>query len=228
VRNATDYAHLARLPGANVDEGPIEHAFQVTFDGETLGWAMLRVPGRHNVLNALAAIGSGLALGAPFPKLVKGLLNFRGADRRFERLGEARGVTIIDDYAHHPTEINATLAAARAAFPGRRVIVAFQPHLYSRTRDFAREFAGALSAGDAVYLTEIYPSREQQIPGVTADLVANAFGAEKAKIAWRGERAELAEALAAGVREGDVVITMGAGDITKAGRELLARLRKAA
>lgn len=203
-------------------------AFAVEYDGELLGSATLKVSGTHNVLNALGAIGAGLALGAPFAGLAYGLTNFVGAERRFERVGEARGVTIVDDYAHHPTEINATLSAARAAFPGRRLIVAFQPHLYSRTRDFAREFAGALSAGDVVFLTEIYPSREQPIPGVTSDLVANAFGSATGKLAWRGDRTTLADALASTVREGDVVITMGAGDITKTGRELLARLRKAA
>ena len=203
-------------------------AFAVEYDEELLGSVTLRVSGNHNVLNALAAIGAGLALGAPFAGLAHGLGNVTGVERRFERVGEARGVTIVDDYAHHPTEINATLAAARAAFPGRRIVVAFQPHLYSRTRDFAREFAAALTRGDAIYLTEIYPSREHPIPGVTSDLVANAFGAEKGKLAWRGERSALADALASGVREGDVVITMGAGDITKTGLELLARLRKAA
>jgi len=203
-------------------------AFAVEYDGELLGSATLKVSGTHNILNALAAIGAGLALGAPFAGLAYGLTSFVGAERRFEHVGDAGGVTIVDDYAHHPTEINATLSAARAAFPGRRLIVAFQPHLYSRTRDFAREFAGALAGFDAIYLTEIYPSREAPIAGVTADLVVNALGASRSKLAWRGERPVLADALVAGVGDGDVVITMGAGDITKTGRELLARLRKAA
>jgi UDP-N-acetylmuramate--alanine ligase len=137
-------------------------------------------------------------------------------------------VTVIDDYAHHPTEITATIGAARAAFPGRRLVVAFQPHLYSRTRDFAREFAVALSAGDAVFLTEIYPAREAPIAGVTADLIAAAFGPERRKLVWRGERDALGVALAAQVQPGDVVFTMGAGDITKTGPELLDRLGRAA
>ena len=206
-------------------------AFAVEYDGELLGSVALRVTGNHPVLNALAAIGAGLSLGAPFAGLAYGLATFAGAERRFERVGEAGGITIIDDYAHHPTEIAATLSAARSAFPGRRLVVAFQPHLYSRTRDFAREFACALCEGDSVYLTEIYAAREQPIPGVTADLIATEFvggGAGSPKLSWRGERAVLAEALAESVREGDVVITMGAGDITKTGRELLARLRRAA
>lgn len=217
----------ARLKALHVRTETTGAAFAVEYDGELLGSVSLRVAGTHNVLNALAAVGAGLALGAPFAGLAYGLANFVGADRRFQRVGTARGITVIDDYAHHPTEISATLASARAFFPERRIVIAFQPHLYSRTRDFAREFACALCAGDAVYLTEIYAAREQPIAGITADLIASAFGPERHKLAWRGDRAALAEALAAGVREGDVVITMGAGDITKTGPELLARLQPA-
>jgi UDP-N-acetylmuramate--alanine ligase len=218
----------ARLRALNIRTEGMGAAFAVEYDGELLGSVSLRVAGTHNVLNSLAAIGSGLSLGAPFAGLAYGLGNFAGAQRRFERLGDINGITIIDDYAHHPTEISATLSAARASFPGRRLLVAFQPHLYSRTRDFAREFASALCAGDAVYLTEIYAAREVPIDGVSADLIVNAFGAELAKLAWRGERVSLAEVLAAHTRAGDVVITMGAGDITRTGGELLARLRRVA
>ena len=218
----------ARLRALNPRSDAQGSGFAVEYDGDLLGGVTLRVGGRHNILNALAAVGAGLALGAPFQGLAYGLSSFTGAARRFERLGEVRDITVIDDYAHHPTEISATLAAARAAFPTRRIVVAFQPHLFSRTRDFAREFACALCAADAVYLTEIYPSREKPIPGVTADLIATAFGPERRKLSWRGERATLAEALARDVRAGDVVITMGAGDITKTGPELLARLDRAA
>jgi len=217
----------ARLRAVNprVENGGA--AFTVEYDGEHLGSVQLQLAGEHNILNALAAIGSGLALGAPFAGLAYGLAQVTGAQRRFERLGECAGVTLVDDYAHHPTEIAATLAAARAAFPGRRIVVAFQPHLYSRTRDFAVEFARALCAADAVYLTEIYAARELPIPGVTASLIADAFGAERARLAWRGERPAVADALVAGCRNGDVVITMGAGDITRTAGELLARLQAA-
>ena len=184
----------------------------------------LNVPGRHNILNALGALGSGLALGAPAADLARGLASFRGVERRFQLVGAARGVKVLDDYAHHPTEIAATLAAARGAFPSRRILVAFQPHLFSRTRDFARDFAAALAAADALYLTEIYPSREKPIPGVTSSLIADEVPAA-GHLAGRGERRDLAPALAAGVRDGDVVILMGAGDITQSGSELLALLR---
>ena len=217
----------ARLRALNVRFENGGSAFSVEYDGKLLGGVSLRISGRHNVLNALGAVGAGLALGAPFEGLAYGLRDVSGAQRRFETLGDARGVTVVDDYAHHPTEIHATIAAARACFPGRRLVIAFQPHLYSRTRDFASEFAGALAAADAVYLTEIYAARERPIAGVTADLIANDFG-DRSRLAWRGDRAALADALVAGAQSGDVIITMGAGDITRTGPELLARLRRAA
>jgi UDP-N-acetylmuramate--alanine ligase len=156
--------------------------------------------------------------------MAPGLDAFSGVERRFQRLGDARGVTVIDDYAHHPTEIRATLDAARAAFPGRRVVSAFQPHLYSRTRDFAEDFGDALAAADVVFLTEIYPAREQPMAGVSSDLIEDAVRRAGGQIAWRGERSSLAEALAGVVRDGDVVLTMGAGDVTRTGPELLLRL----
>jgi UDP-N-acetylmuramate--alanine ligase len=129
-------------------------------------------------------------------------------------------VTIVDDYAHHPTEIAATLEAARAAFPAQRIIAAFQPHLYTRTRDFHLEFANALGAADVVYLCDLYPAREQPIAGVSAALIADAMRANGRAPEWEGPRAKLAAALVRGVRRGDVVLTLGAGDITRTGAEL--------
>ena len=223
-RNPRAHARDARLVARSVRANG-GGSFDLEFDGEALGRVTLSVPGRHNILNALGALGSGLALGAPAADLARGLASFRGVERRFQLIGAARGVSILDDYAHHPTEIAATLAAARGAFPSRRILVAFQPHLFSRTRDFARDFAAALAAADALYLTEIYPSREKPIPGVTSSLIADEVPAAAGHLAWRGERRDLAAALAAGAREGDVVILMGAGDITQSGSELLALLR---
>jgi UDP-N-acetylmuramate--alanine ligase len=217
----------ARLRAINVRTESEGAVFGVEYDGELLGSVSLRVAGTHNVLNALAAIGAGLALGAPFAGMAYGLGTVVGAERRFQRVGEAAGVTIIDDYAHHPTEISATVAAARAMFPDRRLVVAFQPHLYSRTRDFAREFACALCACDAVYLTGIYAAREQPIEGITSELIAAAFGAERRRLQWQGDRSALLEALGNDVKPGDVVITMGAGDITRVASELLHRLSAA-
>jgi len=203
-------------------------SFTAMADGRALGEVALRVPGRHNVLNALAALASGLALGVTVPAMAPGLGAFGGVERRFQRLGEARGVTVVDDYAHHPTEIRATLAAARNAFPGRRLVAAFQPHLYTRTRDFAADFGAALAGADAIFLTDIYPAREQPIPGVSANLIADAALAAGGALTWHGTRADLAAALAENVGAGDVVLTLGAGDITRTGRELLDRLAAAA
>jgi UDP-N-acetylmuramate--alanine ligase len=199
-------------------------AFTAVLDDSEKAEIRLRVPGRHNVLNALAALGSGHALGVALAAMAPGLAAFGGVERRFQRLGEARGVSVIDDYAHHPTEIRATLAAARAAYPGRRIIAAFQPHLYSRTRDFAGDFGGALAGADTIYLTEIYGAREKPIAGITAALIDGAARDAGRAVTWRGERSALAAALAAGTEPGDVVITLGAGDITRTGPELLALL----
>ncbi|GLC26488.1 UDP-N-acetylmuramate--L-alanine ligase [Roseisolibacter agri] len=198
--------------------------FDVVYDGKPLGAVALRVPGAHNVRNALAAIGVGLLLGATLDAMRPGLEAFGGVERRFQRLGEAGGVQVVDDYAHHPTEVAATLAAARTAYPGRRVVAAFQPHLFTRTRDFAGAFGEALAGADSVFLTEIYQAREQPIAGVTAGLVEEAARAAGRPVTWRGPRDGLAEALASHVAPGDVVLTLGAGDVTRTGPELLARL----
>ena len=214
----------ARLVAREIHSDGHETSFFVSYDGEDLGDVRLLVPGNHNVQNALAAIGVGLSLGLGLDAMRNGLAQFQGVDRRFQRLCEIAGVTIVDDYAHHPTEIAATLQAARASYPGRRIVAAFQPHLFSRTRDFSSEFGAALAAADGVFLAEIYPAREQPIPGVTSDLVASSLEAAGRPVVWQGSRSDLATALNAFVREGDVVITIGAGDITQTGRELKRQL----
>ena len=214
----------ARLRATSVVLEPTGSRFGVEYDGDALGEVALAVPGRHNVLNALAALATGVVLGATVPELRHGLERFAGVERRFQRLGEHRGVAIVDDYAHNPTKVRAAIETARVAFPGRRIVAAFQPHLFTRTRDFAREFGDSLALADVVYLTEIYPAREQPMPGVTARLVEDAVRAAGGRVAWRGERPELARALGSEVREGDVVVTIGAGDITRTGPELIALL----
>jgi UDP-N-acetylmuramate--alanine ligase len=176
------------------------------------------------VRNALAAVACGLTMGLTLETMRAGLEAFEGVERRFQRLGAVRGVQVVDDYAHHPTEIIATLDAARAAFPGRRLIAAFQPHLFTRTRDFADAFGVALARADVVLLTEIYPAREHPLPGITSALVAQALRKAGAQATWMGERSALADVLASIAREGDVVLTLGAGDITLTGTELLQRL----
>ena len=217
----------ARLVAANVTASEGGVRFDVVFDGETLGALALRVPGVHNVRNALAAVGVGLLLGATLDAMRPGLEAFGGVERRFQRLGDADGVTVVDDYAHHPTEVAATLDAARAAFPGRRIVAAFQPHLFTRTRDFATEFGAALARADVVLLAEIYAAREQPLPGVTARLVEDAVAAAGRAVEWCGARDGLAAALDRVVQPGDVVLTLGAGDVTRTGPELLALRRDA-
>lgn len=214
----------ARLVASNVRSDGQSTTFSVSYDGTPEGDVALRVPGHHNVQNALAAIGAGFALGVELDAMRPGLLKFGGVDRRFQRLCDVAGVTIVDDYAHHPTEIVATLQAARASYPGRRIVAAFQPHLFSRTRDFSDAFGAALCGADCVFLAEIYPAREQPIDGVTSELVASAMKRSGRATNWQGARAELATALTEFVREGDVVITIGAGDITRTGPELKALL----
>ena len=200
--------------------------FTVHFDGEALGEVRLAVPGLHNVRNALAAIGAGLALGARVPDMAPGLAAFRGVERRFQRLGTERGIDVVDDYAHHPTEVEATIAAARHAFPGRRLVLVFQPHLYSRTRDLQAEFAAALNTADVLLLCDIYGAREKPEEGVTSALIGNRITGDVLR--WSGPRSDAAAVAYGMVREGDVVVTMGAGDITRTGPELLERLRATA
>ena len=184
----------------------------------------LAVPGMHNVRNAAAALGVLQALGADVQAGADALAAFRGVGRRFERLGDAGGVTVVDDYAHHPTEVAATLAAARQAFPGRRVVAVFQPHLYSRTALHGEALGKALAAADMVVVAPIYGAREQPLAGVTHHLVVRgATRAGAATVAVR-DRAGLTTHVARAVRGGDVVFTLGAGDITRVGPELLQML----
>jgi UDP-N-acetylmuramate--alanine ligase len=161
----------------------------------------------------------------PVATCLRALAGFSGVGRRFEVLGAARGVTVVDDYAHHPTELRATIAAARSAFPGRRLVAVFQPHLYSRTRDFAEGFAEALREADLAVLAEIYPAREAPIPGVDSGLIADhlrGLAGEDAVIEMAKE--QVAIRLPAFLHSGDVVLCMGAGDIGRAARDLVRRL----
>lgn len=184
----------------------------------------LRVPGRHNLRNAAAALAVAAELAADVDRCAAALAEFRGAARRFERVGEAAGVMVMDDYAHHPTEVTATLEAARQMFPSRRLVAVFQPHLYSRTAMHGEALGRALAAADLVVVAPIYGARETPIVGITADLVARgAIGAGARTVAVR-ERAAVGDRVAEIVRAGDVVFTLGAGDVTHVGRELLQRL----
>ncbi|CAM4279027.1 UDP-N-acetylmuramate--L-alanine ligase [Nocardiopsis rhodophaea] len=206
-------------------------AFTLTpADAEPLE-CVISVPGRHNVLNAAAAVAVADELGHDPEVAVEGLASFTGAARRFEPKGEARGAAVYDSYAHHPTEIAADLEAARAALASRdageaegpgRVIAVFQPHLYSRTRIFAQEFAEALTMADEVVVLEIYAAREEPEPGVDAQLITGRVGHDR--VHYRPDRTEAVSTAAALARPGDIVLTMGAGDVTDLGPEIVAAL----
>ncbi len=190
-----------------------------------LGELRLQVPGRHNLLNALAAVAAGLEVGIPFDTIAGALGEFQGAERRFQRLGEEDGVMVVDDYGHHPTEIAAVLAAARAGID-RRVIVVFQPHRYSRTSQLMREFGAALSAADEVVLTDIYPAGEPPIPGVTLEALAvTVRAAARGGVRVVPVLEDLPIAVATMVRRGDLVITLGAGSIGGTGERILEAIR---
>ena len=216
----------ARLVAVALRREALGTRFEVVYDGNSLGEVVLAVPGEHNVRNSLAALAVGLGLGLTVEQMAPGLAAFRGVERRFQPLGEAGGVLVVDDYAHHPTEVRATIQAARAAAPERRLVIAFQPHLFSRTRDFAGAFAEALAGADVVLLCDIYPAREQPIAGVTSELIARPLEAAGRPATWRGTRADAAAQLAAVARQGDLIVTMGAGDVTSVGPEVLAILAK--
>jgi UDP-N-acetylmuramate--alanine ligase len=188
----------------------------------------LRVPGLHSIRNAAAALAVSIELKVPLDPVLGALSRFTGVGRRFELVGEVAGVVVVDDYAHHESEISATIEAARQAYPGRRLVAVFQPHLFSRTRDHGEAMGGALAVADLVVVTDVYPAREDPIPGVTGELVVKSARLAGADVMWVQSRHELAGQLADRVRQGDVVVTMGAGDITWVGRELLGLLGKGA
>ena len=215
----------ADVQGAAAATAGREAHCRLSIEGGPAGEIRIATPGIHNVLNALGALAAARNAGAPLPCCKRALAAFSGVDRRFEIVGHAAGVTVIDDYAHHPTEIGATIAAARAAYPGRRLIAVFQPHLYSRTRDFAEEFARALSQADLAVLTEIYPAREAPLPGVSSSLIAQRLVPLEGKDGpLEMAKEELATELPAHAQPGDVVLIMGAGDIGSVARDLVRRL----
>ena len=198
--------------------------FQVNTAAGPLGPFELHVPGRHNVLNATAAIAIARQLEVPADKIAEGLSHFRGVDRRFQQRGQARGVTVVDDYGHHPTEIRATLAAARECGHGR-VYVVFQPHRYTRTLDLLDEFGGAFADADSVIVLPIYAASEEPIPGVTAERLASRI--QGPAVHFAPEFAAAVQMVAAEVREGDLILTLGAGNVSQLAPQILAALEGA-
>jgi UDP-N-acetylmuramate--alanine ligase len=222
----------ARLDRAEVGEAAFFRAddLRLGAGGSRFVWAeqdvVLGVPGAHNAANAAAALTACLMAGAPRRELAGALADFRGAGRRFERLGEtAAGVLVVDDYAHHPTEVRATIAAART-LGRRRVVAVFQPHLYSRTRLLAREFGAALAGADAVCVLDVYPAREraEDFPGVGGLLVAEAAAdaAGGRPVVWAPGFDDAERLLGAVLRPGDLCLVLGAGDVDALARRLVA------
>ncbi|WP_051515395.1 UDP-N-acetylmuramate--L-alanine ligase [Candidatus Blastococcus massiliensis] len=200
-------------------------SYTAVLDGSELGHVRIQVPGEHMALNSAAALLAGLELGLPAAELIDGLARFGGVHRRFELKGVVDGVRVYDDYAHHPTEVRAQLRAARAVAGDGRLVVAFQPHLYSRTREFAEGFGDALGLADDVVVMEIYGAREDPVPGVTGAMVADAVPLPAERVLFEPSWSAAAPALAARARPGDLVMTMGAGDVSMVGPEVLEVLR---
>jgi UDP-N-acetylmuramate--alanine ligase len=200
-------------------------SYTAVLDGRDLGRVSIQLPGEHMALNSAAALLAGLELGLPADGLIDGLARFGGVHRRFELKGVAAGVRVYDDYAHHPTEVTAQLRAARAVAGSGRLVVAFQPHLYSRTQEFAAGFGRALGLADEVVVMDVYGAREDPVPGVTGAMVAEAVPLPADRVLFEPSWSAAAPALAARARPGDLVMTMGAGDVSMVGPEVLDALR---
>ena len=217
-------------PGGDVDARDVEAggagmSFTLVH-GDTSAAVTLRVPGRHNVANALAAAAACLHVGLSIESVARGLGEYRGVERRFQIRGERGGVTVIDDYAHHPTEVRATLEAARGG-PWKRVVAVFQPHRYSRTRALFEDFGASFGDADQIVVTDVYGAGEQPVPGVTGKLVSDSVCAHLPgrAVAYLPHRGELVAYLRASARPGDALLTLGAGDISALGDELLQHQR---
>ena len=208
---------------ASTEHGP-RSRFSVSYRGKSLGDFELHVPGAHNVLNATAAVAVGIGLDIPQEKIREALAHFRGVDRRFQTKGVAEGVTVIDDYGHHPTEIRATLAAAREC-GYQRVHVVFQPHRYTRTQLLLDDFATAFADADSVFVLDVYAASEAPIPGVTGEALARRIKESGGKDAvYAASFADAAEAVAKLARSGDMVLTLGAGNVSHLGPQILEKL----
>ncbi|MEV4032657.1 UDP-N-acetylmuramate--L-alanine ligase [Streptomyces umbrinus] len=197
----------------------------VELDGSPLTFTV-SVPGRHYAHNAVAALAAGAALGIPAAELAPAIASYTGVKRRLQLKGEAAGVQVIDSYAHHPTEMTADLEAMRAAAGDARILVVFQPHLFSRTQELGKEMGESLALADASVVLDIYPAREDPIPGVTSELIIEAARAAGADVTPASDKADVPAVVAGMAKPGDLVLTMGAGDVTDLGPEILTRLSK--
>ncbi len=200
--------------------------FRVTYRKNDLGEFTLHVPGVHNVLNATAAIAVGVGLDVGVEAIRAALDQFRGVDRRFQLRGRAAGVSVIDDYGHHPTEIKATLAAARQCGFGR-IHVIFQPHRYTRTRDLMEEFTGAFADADSLFVLDIYAASEKPIEGITGEVLAQRIREKSGKtVQYASSSADAVNAAATAARDGDMILTLGAGSVSQLGPMILEKMRE--
>ena len=216
----------AQVRAVDVEASPAGMVFRVIEDGVDRGAFRLPVPGVHNLRNALGAATAARCLGVDWDAVREGLTAYRGVERRFDTVGLERDILIVDDYAHHPSEIQATLAAARGAHPDRRIVAVFQPHLFTRTRDFAEEFGQALAEADSIWVTDVFPAREAPIEGVTGEMVALAAGRAGGNVHYHADVETLADAVLTELASGDLLLTMGAGSIDNVAREVMARLEE--
>lgn len=215
----------AQVRAVDIKMNQFTSTFTVMNDDQKLGVITLKAPGDHNVKNALAAVATGIELNIDFKLIKKGLERYQGVFRRFQKKVEEQGVMVIDDYAHHPTEVAATLNAARKGWPDRRIVAVFQPHLYSRTQDLYKEFGLSFSDAEVLLITDVYPSREKPIEGVTGKLIsdtAEQYGHKN--VIYVEDKADVTETLKEISKAGDIIITMGAGDIYKYGEEFAKEL----
>jgi UDP-N-acetylmuramate--alanine ligase len=218
----------ADISARGIETSGFNSSFTVCERGRELGRVRIRVPGRHMITNALAAVAVGLELDVPFRTIAAALAAFRGVDRRTQLRGEVRGARVIDDYGHHPTEIEATLAAVRDGFGGR-ILVVFQPHRYSRSRALLDEFGRAFALATQVIVTEIYAAGETPIPGIDGAAVAESLRRHgHPSVVHEPKLSEIPARLLSEIRRGDVVLTLGAGDVWKVGEELLRSARRSA
>lgn len=215
----------AQVRAVDIKMNQFTSTFTVMNDDQKLGVITLKAPGDHNVKNALAAVATGIELNIDFKLIKKGLERYQGVFRRFQKKVEEQGVMVIDDYAHHPTEVAATLNAARKGWPDRRIVAVFQPHLYSRTQDLYKEFGLSFSDAEVLLITDVYPSREKPIEGVTGKLIsdtAEQYGHKN--VIYVEDKADVTDTLKEISKAGDIIITMGAGDIYKYGEEFAKEL----
>jgi UDP-N-acetylmuramate--alanine ligase len=221
------YNPQAKVRAVNISQNTFISRFTVLFEGNEIGEIELKAPGDHNIKNALASVAVGLELDISFEKIKSGLERFEGVFRRFQHKLNTEELIVIDDYAHHPTEVKATIQAARKGWPERRIVAVFQPHLYSRTQQMYKEFGLSFFDAEVLVITDIYPSREEPIEGVTGALIADtAKNYGHKNVHYIKDKKNLPEKLKEITKPGDIVITMGAGDIYRYGEKFVSKINK--